>query len=337
MNDLNKLHEEQDAFIKNVFSQDKVVSQPVLKDFTNYIETSNIKVKKYTYKQRKIIALLLILLITSVFFNVYLAFSKNKKTTEISNNNILYNTNNRENDILEENNVENKIIENNSKNEIILETPTNTSTSAIVTPIENNNTNSENINIDELRTLMQNYALGINRISSDTDNLESNTILLFIAKEYFDNKSSKSSLEIDTRYAPTAINMHKYLEELTGNNYSNIEYIPSFNNYIGYAKSSKSYVFGPDSSTITKEKYKCGEIKIGNKINDFYHATAKITRIVDNVETNYDVEFTFKLNSNYTYQKYNLKSLKAKNTSFYPDNTVRLIDQSEVPVEEDEN
>ena len=45
MDNLDRLHEEQDKLIKNVFQEDKIVSQPVFEDFTNYIENSNIKAK----------------------------------------------------------------------------------------------------------------------------------------------------------------------------------------------------------------------------------------------------------------------------------------------------
>ena len=75
---------------------------------------------------------------------------------------------------------------------------------------------NEDVNIDELKEFFQKYSLGIQRISFEEETLESNTILLFIAKEYFDSKSNKSSLNVDTNYAATLENVHKYLSELTG-------------------------------------------------------------------------------------------------------------------------
>lgn len=341
MDKFQKLHDEQDKFIKEVFSKDKIVSQPVLEDFTEYIENSTIKVNKYTYKQKKLTAFLSILLILSIASNLYLAFtptSKNEESTNL-NNNFENTINNLEHDELNEFEEFENNLPNTSSTPSKTDVENNSSTSTtIVTPKDNTKDNSfDNINLDELRSLIQSYSLGINRLSTDTENLESNTILLFIAKEYFDNRPSTSSLSNNTIYASTAENIHKYLEELTGNDYSDIDYIPSYNNYIGYTPSSKAYVFGPNSSTITKEKYECTDVKITQEINDVYTALAKITRTVDDVKTNYDIEITFELNSNYTYQKYNIKSLKSRNTSFYPDNTVRLISQSDVVIEEDEN
>lgn len=334
MDNLDKLHAEQDEFIRNVFSEDKIVSQPVLKDFTTYIENSNIKAKKYSHKQVRLIFILLLLLIISVGTNIYFAISKNKPIENSLEDSKISNTleTNTLDDIKKS---ENKTNTANTSDVEISNTVTNTSIpTATVTPKDEESDLSD-INLDEIRSLVESYSVGINRISSDTNNLESNTILLFIAKDYFDNKPSKSSLKIDAIYAATAENIHKYLTELTGNDYSNIEYIPSFNNYIGYTRSSKSYTLGPNSSTITKEKYTCSNVEIKEKINDIYTIKADVTRTVDDVETNYELELQLKINSNYTYQKYNVKSLKAKNTSFYPDNTVRLIDQNDMPIEED--
>ncbi len=335
MDNLDKLHEEQDQFIRNVFQEDKIVSQPVFEDFTNYIEKSNIKAKKYTYTQRKLIFLLILLLMLSVGFNIYLAIFKNDNLE--SSKKIIDNSANLNTNILEE--TENEVSENTSTNAISNSTNTTENSSTViatVTPPKENSSDYSDINLDEIKALIENYSVGINRIVSDTNNLESNTILLFIAKDYFDNKPSNSSLTVDTTFAATAENIHKYLEELTGNDYSNTEYIKSFNNYIGYVSSSKSYTFGPDSSTITREKYTCSDVEIKEKINDVYTVTANVTRTIDEQETNYSIELKVKINDNYTYQKYNVKELNAKNTSFYPDNTIRLIDQNDVVVEEDD-
>ena len=87
---------------------------------------------------------------------------------------------------------------------------------------------------------------------------------------------------------------------------------------------------------ITREKYSCSDVKIKEKINDVYTVTANVTRTIDEQETNYEVELKIKINDDYTYQKYNIKELKAKNASFYPDNTVRLIDQNDVVVEDED-
>ena len=183
----------------------------------------------------------------------------------------------------------------------------------------------DDIDLDELKTLIEQYAVGIERIDYQYENLESNTILLFIAKRFFDTNSSKSSLDIDTKYASTASNFHKYLTELTGKKYKDIEYINSYTNYIGYSKTNKAYVLGKDSSIITNENYVCTAIEVVDKENDLYTARAIIRRTANDVKTVYQITFNFKLNKDYEYQKYHITALNAINSSFYPDNTVHLV------------
>ena len=55
MDNFNKLHQEQDNFIKKTLQQDKIVNQPILDNFATYIEKSNIKVKKKSSPFKKII------------------------------------------------------------------------------------------------------------------------------------------------------------------------------------------------------------------------------------------------------------------------------------------
>ena len=45
---------------------------------------------------------------------------------------------------------------------------------------------------------------------------------------------------------------------------------------------------------------------------------------VNTEETVYEVTLKFKFNANYSYQRFKIVSLKANNTSFYPDNTRHL-------------
>ena len=186
----------------------------------------------------------------------------------------------------------------------------------------------EEVNLDELKTLIEQYAVGIQRIEYQYENLESNTILLFIAKRFFDTNSSKSSLNVDTKYASTATNFHKYLTELTGKKYNNVEYISSYTNYIGYSKTNKAYVLGKDSSVITNEDYVCTAIEVIDKQDDVYTGRAIIRRTANDVKTVYQITFNFKLNTDYEYQKYQILSLNAINSSFFPDNTVHLIEEN---------
>ena len=201
------------------------------------------------------------------------------------------------------------------------------STSTIIDLTNDNQVSTaiDTYSIDELKTLIEQYSVGIQRIDYQYENLESNTILLFIAKKFFDTNSSKSSLKADTKYASTATNFHKYLSELTGKRYKDIEFINSFTDYIGYSKINRAYVLGVDSSIITDEEYTCTAIEVVDKQDDLYTAKAIISRKANDVNTIYQVTFTFRINSEYEYQKYQIIDFNAVNSSFYPDNTVHLI------------
>lgn len=343
MDNFDKLHAEQDAFIKKVFHEDKIVSQPVLDSFETYLEKTKIKADKYTHKQKRIIFILVILLIISVGYNIYLTVVPGAKKT--GNNEPVDSTtviidNKKENDEIDavvkvededktntikpENTTINNTIENeNIVNEI--EKPTNNVVIANVTKVPTVEKDySGEIDVEEFTKTLETYSLGINRIKDDNSNLESNTILLAIAKEHF-NSHSNSGLSVDTRYAQTVANMHTFLSELTSREF-NEDYLPSYNNYIGYAQSTKSYLYGKDISILDKEDYKCSDLKISEKSNNgIYSATATITRTLDGVDTIYKVDVDFKVNQEYTYQQFSIISLKAENTSFFPDNTVHFV------------
>lgn len=222
-----------------------------------------------------------------------------------------------------ENTIENETTNNLIKVDLSKNTTTNsTSTSTTVS--------SSEPDIDELKKFMNTYSVGIQRISNKTENLESNTILLYLAKQFFNSTSVKNtSLEVDTTYASTVQNIHTYLSELTENDYTNTEYIRSFKNYIAYSSGTNSYVYGKDISILRKEKYECTQLVLTDEDNGTYTAKGQVTRQLDDVTTSYDITLTFKINKNYKYQKYKILSLKTANKSFYPDNTVHLVEVSE--------
>ena len=74
--------------------------------------------------------------------------------------------------------------------------------------------------------------------------------------------------------------MHKYLTELTGNDYSNVPYISAYSNYIGYSTTSKTYLLGKDYNTITKEKYECSNLEITDNKDGLYTAKANVIIII---------------------------------------------------------
>lgn len=283
-------------------------------------------------KLKIILFIVLLIIIVLVLVGVYfLVFNKESKNTvhEPAQN-------------IVQNEVQDEIsTENETNTENIISNTTNTSnTVQNVTSVNLSNTTSSDteeivddtgVNINELKKLMESYSMGIHRISYSGENLESNTILLLLAKQYFDTNSNKNnSLKVDSKYATTVENMHKYLTELTGYNYNNVEYINSYKNYIGYASSNRSYVYGKNISELKDEEYECPKLELTNEENGIYTAKGEVIRIRDNEETVYDITLKFQINKNYTYQKYQIVSLKSANKSFYPDNTKHLVENTEV-------
>ena len=361
MDGFEKLHNDQDEFIKKTLQADKIVSQPIFENFTSYMEKTNIKIKRYSYKQQKIIIFLLFLLLVSVGLNVYLGVVKQtpvtitniSKPAESKEETVIekQDTNN-ENIILEntvtevveniisadseENVIKNEVFEDASvvENTASHDSITNTVVEEPKTTEKQESVNTTitpalftDINTSEVKNFVNQFAIGINKLKlPDTTVLESNTILLYIAQQYFSSKSSlSSSLNVDTTYAASTENFHKFLSELTINDYSTVDYLKSYNNYIGYFSHSKSYVYGKDYSTLSKEKYTCTDVTITNKEDNIYTAEANVTRTYEGEESTYKITFTFKVNSNYKYQKYKLLSLKSRITSGSVDNAIHLV------------
>lgn len=376
MDGFEKLHNDQDEFIKKTLQEDKIVSQPVFDNFSVYMDKTKVKVKRYSYKQQKIIIILILLLAASVGLNIYLAVVKDTPIT-ITNifqpaqdynyrpdildyENIISNEveNTVENviDNTVDNSIDNTVTNNIKIDAIILENTvskneTNTSVQNVVENEKNEVSNTsvskpektepektpppkeyKEIDNAQIKSFVNQFAIGINKLNlKDTSNLESNTILLYIAQQYFSKQSNTSaSLSVNTDYASSNTNFHKFLSEFTANDYSKTDYIKSYNNYIGYISRSKAYVYGNDYSILAKEKYNCDSVTITNKENDTYTATAKVSRTYINdkkeeEKNGYEITFTFKINNNYKYQKYKLLSLDSKLVSGDVETVIHLI------------
>lgn len=288
-----------------------------------------------TNKQKILIFILLIIIILITAFCVYFfIFAENKNSTPVQN---VSESENLEENKTEENKVEENTIQNEVQTENTVSNTTNTTISKSNTVAETNTTSSEpepkntELDIDEVKKLLETYSVGIQRIIYGGENLESNTILLFLAKQYFDSSSNKqSSLKVDTTYASTVKNIHKYLTELVGTNYNNVKSINSYKNYVGYSSGTNSYEYGADIAVLKDEQYECPKLELTQEKNGVYTAKGEVIRIANGEETAYDITLTFQINQNYTYQKYQIISLKSANKSFYPDNTVRLIENTPV-------
>lgn len=353
MDGLKKLHEQQDDFIKKTLQVDKIINQPMFDSYEQKMNQTKVKVKKYSYKQQRIILILLLLLAISVGFNIYQAFVKE---APITITNIFQPTKNNLEEKEDENTpteniIENKVEETPSTSETLVNTSnsntvdsvisnTNTTTTVEVQkpteepPAEKEPVNTNltpqlftDINTNEVEDFVEQFAIGINKLDlNNTSDLESNTILLYIAQQYFSAKSNNyNSLTVDTTYASSAENFHKFLSEFTINDYSTITNLKSYTNYIGYVSRSKSYIYGKGYETIAKEKYTCEDVSITNKDDNVYSAKAKVTRNYEGETATYDVIFTFKVNGNYKYQKYKLLSLESKLTSGSLENIIHLV------------
>ena len=344
----------QDSYIKTAFQQDKVLDTQLFERFSDNFSRSKIKVSSFTYgKAITIIVILLFIIIGLLLYlaNIYFNFfdkvyaqiqnlvsntntvvdlPENTVVENIIENTIVNETTEETNEVVEENTIETEnTINNTSANNTISSNTignsiyenTYTNETVIISP------KKSDIDLKELQAFVEDFAIGINRISLTDESLESNTLLLYIARHYFDTHSSKS-VDFDDSFAPIATNIHKYLTEFTGNDYTRIESIKSYNNYIGYASQSKSYVFGKDINNIKKEKYTVSDLEVTNDFNSVFTANAKVVREVDNQKTIYKLTFKFTLNNNYSYQKFCLKELKSSNMTTMPDNTVHLVNGS---------
>ena len=191
--------------------------------------------------------------------------------------------------------------------------------------------------LDELEAFIQKYGFTINRVNYDEETVESDTMLLVYAKKFFDSVSEKTvRANPNISYTPTADNLHKFLAEISTRDYTRQKVLDTYKNVIQYNGPTNSYVFGDDSKVFDDEKYICSDIQITDQDGDTYTGTCKVRRlrdieekkkgkvIVNTEETVYEVTLKFKFNANYSYQRFKIVSLKANNTSFYPDNTRHL-------------
>ena len=71
MNEFDQLNENYDDYIKKVVQRDTFVNVQTQKTVEKYIEQSPVKVKKISYSQIKVIAVLAVLLTLSLCYNLY--------------------------------------------------------------------------------------------------------------------------------------------------------------------------------------------------------------------------------------------------------------------------
>ena len=217
----------------------------------------------------------------------------------------------------------NEIISDEEESENENETNTTEKSNTLVVGL-NSDDDSKEPKEEEIKELLELYSIGINRIKNDENNLESNTILLYIAKSYFDTHNSVS-IDIDTKYATTVKNVHKFLSELTSRKFDEKSRIKSYSNIIGYSTKTNSYSIGNDISFLKNEEYSVSDISYEKNDDDTYSGTARIIRKStndDNAEfTHYDATFDFSINEDYTYSKYKILNIDVENIDHDVDNT----------------
>lgn len=356
---------EKDEFIRKRLAQDTLMvsGQKVQEKLEREIDESHIRVKKYTYGERRLIMLLIIVLMISLGSNAYLIMNRNKSSipSNIDNQSILpegYDARNMlvdlgdqideevENEELEENRIEDTstISDTNTVEDTNTIEDTNTSKlSTVIKPAENkveeNVAVSKEIDEDEIKNQLTNFAISIGRYGEDANELEKNTILLLIANNYFNDRVTKNTgLEVgkNSKYAMTANNVHLYLKELVGMETG--DYIPSYTNYMKYNTNSKFYSAGSSSNSLNEEKYELSNIEITASSNNELKVTGNINRkserevrdrrnnvSIENVEANYDFTATLVENKNYTYSQYKIADFKAELLPGESDNINRLV------------
>ena len=195
----------------------------------------------------------------------------------------------------------------------------------------NVNINEEDVDMipdeEEIKELLINYSSGINRIDNNIYNLENNTLLIYIAKNFFDSKNS-SSLDIDTKYSSTKDNIHKYLSELTTTDYSNSEPLSTYTNFVRYSDRNGFYLVGNDIDQLKKEKFTISDLTYEENGDGTYSGSATILRSIqkegDRELTHYKIDFKFSINERYTYSKYKILDFSAANKDYFPDNTYHI-------------
>lgn len=340
---MNMSNNEKDEFIRKVLSNDKVMAsgEEAKNKVKKEIDVSKIKLKKYTFGERRFIKLLGVLLLVSLVSNAYLIKNRNAKLNEIANN---------EPEIVKatsiEDNIENKInnevaseavnneIENTALENVIPNTITVPKVEEVTTPIQTTELDEE-----LLKKELERYSMSIGRFTEDADQLEKNTILLLIANDFFNNKVSENSgLDISAggKYAMTADNVHLYLKELTGIQVET--FLNSFVNYMKYNEKSKFYSSGPNSTDLKDEDYSISNMQVIPGANNEYAIKGDLEResVVEyqektkkweeEIKAEYSLEATIILNKNYTYTPYYIKDFKAELKPEQVDNIDRLVD-----------
>ena len=194
-----------DKKIKETLAQDKFITDSNKNVINNYIPNEQIKPKKISQAQKSLFIFILIILLLAIAFVLYLyenssdsdlADSPKEFEESISLVDKTYNGTN-----------------------TVANLPANETTNNSNTV---NNIPSDTLNLEDFRDFLNSYAYAINRLTNlNNDELEKNTIYIYIAMKYFDSQSIKTaSLDCKKEIAYIPDNPDIY-EHLRGIDYIN--------------------------------------------------------------------------------------------------------------------
>lgn len=303
---MNNFNNNNDNKIRNTLSQDKYITDSNKNTINNYIPNEKVKPKKVSQAQKNFIIFLLIIILLLVALILYLY--ENKSDTKLSDS-----PKEKENSI-----------------ELIDKTINQNTNSSETSNLENENqissdvSNSNTFAIEDFKNFLNYYGYAINRLSNlNNDELEKNTIYVYMAMKYFDSQASKSSglNTMNTQFAKNVENVNKFIYDISKIQIT--EPLATYEDYVTYSGYSKSYEYGKNSNIL--EQYKCTDAKIESTTNDGYNVIAQISRITADSTINYEVSINVQLNKDYSYVPYYITSIVPKNLTEDFDTTYNLI------------
>ena len=306
MNNFNNNNNNNDNKIRNTLSQDKYITDSNKNTINNYIPNEKVKPKKVSQAQKNFIIFLLIIILLLVALILYLY--ENKSDTKLSDS-----PKEKENSIA-----------------LVDKTINQNTNSSEISNLENENlvssevSNSNTFAIEDFKNFLNYYGYAINRLSNlNNDELEKNTIYIYMAMKFFDSQASKSSgLDtMNTQFAKNVENINKFIYDISKIQVT--EPLATYEDYVTYSGYSKAYEYGKNSNIL--EQYKCTDAKIESNTDNGYNVIAQISRITSDSTVNYEVSINVQLNKDYSYVPYYITSIVPTNLTEDFDTTFHLI------------
>lgn len=337
-------NEEKDKLIKDTLAEDKYVfsgNDAYSAIISTEIDEAKIKPVKYTYTQKRIVIVLLILLALSMILNAYflsgrgirLGANTYKELTispiyiEDGIHDNVEETKNEVEEVPQE--ATNVVVSQVEKDSLVVNTIVPEKTVEEKTQNENDAKEfATTIDEDALKQELKIYALGLGRFDDIIDSKEENTVLLVMAANAMQTqRTSNKDTSNASKYATTKENIDKFIEELTGKKPDNV--LESYNNFIGYSQASKAYVWGKDGNPFGSEKYEVLTLEFSEKNNSGFKVSGLIEKTLNGKRYVYHFNATISSNGDdYSYIPYQIKTF-TYNLSEGEDEVLRLSDKVE--------